>query len=255
MLNVVVWRWGTKYSSAQVNTLWQMLSRNLHIEWQLFCITDDATGLRKEICSRIWPSYGFGRARRLQLYDPVLAERDIGKRILQIDLDCVITGDITPLVNREDPLVIWESVHATRWLTSTSAAGVSSGVLSENKKPAANPFNASLILMNSGVFPTLWSDYCKDPAEIEKRARKAGHWTALVTNGQGIMLAPGDDDQAVMTLYAKPLRPPTWGEQDGVYKYRRLENELPKNARIVFFQGRSIDKYIPQSPWIAEHLH
>jgi hypothetical protein len=227
-----------------------MLSRNLHIDFELVCITDNKEGLDSHIRPVIWPSYGLGRARRLQLFDKAQAERDIGKRILQLDLDCVITGDLTPLVNRPDPFVVWESVHNMRWMHSGDT-----GKLMENTKQEVNPFNSSMILMDAGVLPTLWNDYIMNAEEVETRARKAGHWTALVTDGKAEMIPPGDDDQAVMTLYARPLNPPTWGEADGVYKYKRIKDApLPDNAKIVFFQGFDARNYAAKSPWIMEHL-
>lgn len=213
-------------------------------------MTDDPTGLRAEIRPVVWPSYGFGRARRLQLYDKALAVRDIGKRILQMDLDCIVTGDLTPLVDRSEPLVVWQSVHLTRYLYSGDT-----GVLGENTKHEADPFNASMVLMDAGVMPTVWTDYISDPKSVERRAKKAGYWTALIVDGKAVMIEPGDDDQAVMTLYAKPLNPPTWGEADGIYKYKRLNGSLPANARLVFFQGHEAESYVERSPWIREYLN
>jgi len=251
-LSIVVWKWGTKYTADHVNKMYSMLRRNLHAPFKLYCITDDCIGMFSDIRILTWPFGSLGRARRLRLFDSAVQER-LGPRILQLDLDCVITGDITPLVVRAEPFIIWESVHDTRWVIGTEAPGYIGGALCRNTKPKSNPFNASMFLMDAGTMPTLWDDYLAQPDLLEARAKKAGHWTALVKEGKGTLLDAGDDDQAVLTLYAKKLSPATWGEGDGIYKYKRIKPGLPDNARIVFFQGRDIMAQSQQSPWILQH--
>ena len=110
-----------------------------------------------------------------------------------------------------------------------------------------------MFLMDAGVMPQLWSEYTANPDMTESLAKQAGYWTAIVRDNKATMLPAGDDDQAVLTLYAKPLNPPTWGEGDGIYKYKRIKPGLPADARIAFFQGRDIMEQSKQSPWILEY--
>ena len=251
-LSVVCWRWGTKYPAGIVNCLYSMVKRHLHIPFNFYCITDDSLGLNRDIRVVTWPFEYAGRARRLKIFDKSV-QGQLGPRILQLDLDCVITGDITPLVDRKEPLVVWQSVHNTRWVVGMRAEGYEGGAMVNNIAPRSNPYNASFILMDAGVFPALWDEYTVNPGATEMFAKRAGYWTAIVKEGLGVMLEPGDDDQAVFTLYAKELNPATVGESEGIYKYKRIKPGLPADARLVFFQGRDIMDYVSQSPWILEH--
>jgi len=256
-LSVICWRWGTRYGVECVNRLRSMLARHLHIEHRLFCITDDPSGLDYGITAiPIWPANGLGRCRRLRIFDESM--RGIfGDRMLQLDIDCVIVNDITPLVDRQDPFVIWRSVPELKYLRSKS-------VLKPNPENGLGAYNTSMVLMNTGILPGIWPDYLADQAGVEEAAKKAGLWTSLFRTVPGKpttveSLKPGDDDQAVISLYARKLDPPTWLERDGIYKVGRRgfadRSKLPDNARIVFFNG-SIKGNQPgeQAPeWVREH--
>jgi hypothetical protein len=234
MLSIVVWRWGTRYNVDYVNRLYSMLSRHLHIKHQLYCITDDPINLNKNIKAiPLWPST-LQRARRLQVFSKNISQYVDSERILHLDIDCIIVNDITPLVERSEPLVMWKA-----WAKSTSV-----------------PYNASIILRNANVLSSVWDDYTKDGHNIELEAKKLGLWTTLCHQARDkhtkeimhlkyTQLDHTDDDQAVLSLYAQKLNPPVWSENDGIYKFGwngfANKNELPPNARIVFFNG-SIDQ-------------
>lgn len=250
-LSVVVWRWGTRYGVEYVNNMRSMLARNLHIPYTLYCITDDPEGLHGDIVPvPIWPSEGLGRARRLRIFDPT-ASSFLADRILQLDIDGVICGDITPLVDREDPLVMWRCVPETK---------VKQGLCLDNEEDGIGAYNTSMLLMDHGTFPTLWEDYLRCPKRIEEEAKNAGMWTLILKSVKGkttsiTPLESGDDDQAVISLYAKPLNPPIWTEADGVYKSGRRgfkdQSQLPDGARIVFFNGSQNE--LGTHDWVREH--
>lgn len=257
MLSVVTWRWGSVYGVEFINKMRSMLSRHLRLPHLLYCITDDPTGLDEGIIPiPIWPANGLGRCRRLRIFDEKVGNI-FGERILQLDIDCVIVGDITPLVDRAEPLVMWRSVPAVRYIKNLQK-------LKPNAEDGIGPYNTSMLLMNAGVFPELWSDYTKDPDKVETAAKKAGLWISLYSSSATNVhpLPDRDDDQAVISLYAKPLNPPVWLEKDGVYKWGRRgfadRTKLPENARIVFFNGslpgnRLGNKACEVPDWIKEH--
>ena len=135
-----------------------------------------------------------------------------------------------------------------------------------NGENGIGAYNTSMVLMDTGVFPTLWRDYLRDSVKLEAAARKAGTWTMIQKTYEDAVtsirpLAAGDDDQAIISLYARRLDPlpPTWLEADGVYKYGRRgfadTSKLPANARIVFFNGSIPDnaRCFEQSELVAEH--
>lgn len=120
MIAVVTWKWGNAYGSQYVNRMQNMLKRNLHVPYTFVCITDDTTGIGSGVTTL--PMYtewagvkkatGYRSAdndlcqRRLKMFDRTMTSV-LGPRILHIDLDTVITGDITPLIDRSDPLVMY----------------------------------------------------------------------------------------------------------------------------------------------------
>ena len=48
-MNIVCVKWGTKYGPDYVNKLYSMVQRNMSIDFQFFCYTDDVNGLDSEI--------------------------------------------------------------------------------------------------------------------------------------------------------------------------------------------------------------
>ena len=49
MITVVCWKWGNLFSSVYVNRLRTALERHLHLEHELVCVTDDATGIADQV--------------------------------------------------------------------------------------------------------------------------------------------------------------------------------------------------------------
>ena len=259
MLSVILWRWGRRYSVEFPNRMRRMLARHLRIQHVVYCVTDDPTGLDPEIVPvPMWDPEGLGRARRLRIFDPDV-QAALGTRFLLLDIDGVIVDDLTPLVDRHEPFVLWRSPPELRYVGN--AAG---GALRANPESKRCAYNTSIVLMDAGIFPTLWADYRRDAAGLERAAQKASVWTSLYDMPSRTVkrLLPGDDDQAIVSLYALPRDPPIWGEADGVYKWGRRgfkdRAALPANARIVFMNG-SLDVNLAgyedaaAYPWIAAH--
>src|SRR5262245_11477262 len=97
MITVVLWKWGDLYTADHVNLLSRALKRHLHVPYTVFCITDNSDNLDPDI--NVFPiSFTSGKRnlRRLWIFSP--AASLLGSTLLQIDIDMVITGDITPLV-------------------------------------------------------------------------------------------------------------------------------------------------------------
>lgn len=140
MLSVVCWKWGRIFGPEYVNRLKLALRKHLQIEHQLTCITDDPTGIDHDV--RLLPIREFTDTprcrRRLKQFDQQFTKAMLGPRVLSIDLDVVITDDITPLVDRPEPLVCWRVGYA-------------------------NVFSGSFILYNHDVLHGLYEAYRADP--------------------------------------------------------------------------------------------
>jgi hypothetical protein len=128
-----------------------MLARRLELEHRIVCVTDDAAGLDAAIEAIPIPARHSDSPRcrrRMRQFDREWIST-IGDRILAIDLDVVLVGDITPLIDRPDPLVCWRVGYA--------------GV-----------FSGSIVLMDAGVLDPLWRAFDADPDGYPRRAWPGG---------------------------------------------------------------------------------
>ena len=209
--------------SEWVNKLGWMVKRNLHIPHRFICFTDDADGIESWIETfPIWDDFAeLGWSyRRLRLFsDDEFIRETCGPRFCSIDLDVVVTGDLTPLLTRTEPLVIYTNIA---------------------KKE--QPYCCAIWMQDTGAFPHVWESF-QDPQTIANFDRNAKHW-----NGS---------DQVWLSIQLGPYHP-TWDQRDGVYHYKIDVHQqgLPDNARIVLFNG-AVAPCMPElqsrHPWIKEH--
>lgn len=113
MLSVVTWRWGALFEPHYVNRLRSMLQRNLRVPHQLWCIGPDTAGIDGAVrCIPGPQEFDPFRCRR-RLWQFAKERRALfGTRILVIDLDVVIIDDVTPLIDRSEPVVCWRVGYA-----------------------------------------------------------------------------------------------------------------------------------------------
>jgi hypothetical protein len=173
---------------------------------------------------------------KLMVWRPDIASIIGGERILLMDVDCVITGDMEPLVDRPEDCVFWKNPNFTE--------GGKRGF-----------YQGSMQLLTAGARPQLWEDFnpLSTPAMLNRRF--GGGEQAWISERLNLDYpAPGWRwDEA------------HWTESDGVYGAGRLmggkmgagvQSELPENARVVFTPGdRSPSQPEMQAlhPWIAAH--
>lgn len=151
MLTVVTWKWfGWReklYRPRHVMVMEQMLKKHLHVPHRFVCVTDDPTGLTCETMP-LWDypniNTGVGRPnsyRRLRIFSRE-ARSMFGPKVLSIDLDAVILGDITSLVTDDDLRLV---------------AG------------KAAPYNGSMFLHNTGTRLQLWDEFNKNSPDVVVR--------------------------------------------------------------------------------------
>lgn len=223
-LPVVCWRWGS-YPIEPVHVLRNMVARHYPHPHHIVCITDDPAGLDPDIrVVPLWPDYRNLRSphsgdypgcyNRLRIFSEEMRDL-IGPRFVSIDLDMVITGGLSPLWNRPEPFVIWAP-----------------GRSSKHNGPVST-WNASMFLMDAGVYPEVWSLF--DGAPAGWRAYNAG-WHG---SDQGWM------ESVILGGVA------TWRASDGIYGFSRLVKQghdirrLPSGARVISFAGKV-------KPWSEE---
>lgn len=169
MLNVILWKWmqpspRTIYKAEHVNIVAAMVKRNLNgTRHRIICVTDDPRGIKCDTF-KLWGDHdNLANAsgqhlpscyRRLRLYDHA-TQRDMGirmgERIISLDVDSLICGDLTALFNTPGRFVGWE-------LKGTHHPRV---------------FNGSLQMFKAGDLQEIWSEF--DPLKSPMEANRAGY--------------------------------------------------------------------------------
>jgi hypothetical protein len=234
MLRVVCWKWTpvagyrSKFSAAHVNTLRSMVARHLKMPYEFVCITDNPKGIDSGVrIIPLWddhstllsPHGGLNPScyRRLKAFAPEMREI-IGERFVSMDLDVVVTGDLTPLFDRVNDFVIWGDQ-----LRST-------------------PYNGSMWMMDAGARAKVWSTF--DPVKSPK-----------LTMEHNLL---GSDQAWISYCLGPRERKWTTRDGVYAYRtdIRRAHFKLPAQARVVFFQG-IVDPWSPiarkNCSWIEEH--
>lgn len=121
-MTFVCWKWGAEFAAKHVNVLRAMLARHYHGPHELVCITDDVEGLDPRIRTHPCPVHFEGLQnpdgerfpscyRRLWNFSAEAAEV-LGPRFLAIDVDVIVTGDITDLMDRQTASFVgWTDVR------------------------------------------------------------------------------------------------------------------------------------------------
>ena len=216
MIEFVTFKWKTlgyrsEFGAEQVNVLRDMLARNYRRPHRLTCVTDDGEGIDGDVrVLPLWddhanvPSPHGGNNpscyRRLKLWSREAADL-IGERICSIDLDVVITGDITGIVERPEPFVLW----------------------GDYVNPKTH-YNGSLQLIRAGCRPDVWERF--DPLHSPRATRSAGFhgsdqsWLSLALGGDAPRWTLADGVASFRVHCAK-----------------YLGRQLPSCAKVVFFHG------------------
>lgn len=233
MLTFVTFKWKSPkgYRSAfkgeHVNTLAAMVRRHYAGPHRFVCITDDSSGIDRQVeVVKLWDDFSDLSSpnglrfpscyRRLKLFSKEASY--LGERIVQMDLDVVVTASLNPLFDRDDDFCAF-------------------GDTARNTH-----YNGSLIMLRAGSRTQVWESF--DPVNSPRLTQAAGivgsdqAWISYTLGGGEKKWGPHDGVYS-WRCHLEPQR--------GV---------LPKDARIVIFHGRSDpwDSEIQtRVPWVREH--
>lgn len=112
-------KWGTKYGPEYVNILHNMVKRFLSVPFEFYCLTDDAVGLDERInIIEIDPNALEGWWNKITLFRPGIFPNN--SRVLYLDLDIVIVGNLDFLLKSSAPFTILKS-WKTKYLVWNSS--------------------------------------------------------------------------------------------------------------------------------------
>ena len=157
MLTVLTWLWSqpggrTKFTAQHVNIWASMIRKHLKMPHRIACVTDTPRGIDKSIAiirppggfEDITPKWGPSKPncyRRLSMFRRDAAEI-FGERFVCMDLDCVIGGQLDPLFDRSDDLVLFKGTAQGR------------------------PYNGSMMLIQAGCRPQAYEKFDQRGANI-----------------------------------------------------------------------------------------
>lgn len=221
MLTIVTYCWGQKYPELYIRRLAAGVKRNLKQPYQFLCVTDtkrpkiDGVRYMPMPEEDVYLTKINGCFARLRLFDPAF-QQAIGadERIVNIDLDAVVTGPLDPLFDRQEPFSILQGINSTN--------------------PC--PYNGSLWMLRAGYRPDVWTGF-----SLEKAAHMPTHafpddqgWFDLMMPDAG---AYGPD------VGCFGFKKKGWPSGDG----------LPPGARLVAFPGWRDPIKFEHLQWVKEH--
>lgn len=243
--SVVVWKWKkpgyrSTFTSAHVNVMRAMVKRHYPFPHRFVCVTDDAEGIHPKVevvtldhlaevtgdkgadllklKNATWPGVGPSCYIRLRAFSSEFRGL-VGERFVSIDLDCVITDDLTPLWSREEDFVIYAPASA------------------------GHHYNGSMWMMTCGSRAQVWEKF--DPNSSPARSNAAG--------------CNGSDQGWIQYVLGRGEARWTADDGIFAYKrdcLARRRGGLPPGARVVVFHGKPDPwdrRALQHSPWIKDH--
>lgn len=224
-VTVCTFLWGNKYGPQDVLFLRAMLKRHLKTEHRFLCMTE-----RERIVS--FPSDIERHAikhpellampgcfARLHMFDTGWQQaRGIKGKIINLDLDIVITGKLDRLFERDETFVILKGANS--------------------KNPC--PFNGSVFMFNAGAHANLWTEFSLEKAKTIKFYQ--------FPDDQGWfwhMLPDAATWQCGMSSGIYAFHKPGWPWH--------LNNALPPDARMVVFPGAHSPAQYRHLPWVKDN--
>lgn len=207
MLIISTWWWGEKYGVEYVERLRSGVARNLKADHEFRVFSPDEG----------WEHLKRGCFVRLRMFDPYWQHaNDIkpGDRIVCMDLDSIVTGNLDPLFAGPEPFKILQGANSSN--------------------PC--PYNGSLWYLDAGYRADVWSEFSlAGAADLPFFAfpDDQGWLAAKLPNAAGWKAGPESG------VYA--FQKPGWPKGEA----------LPRDARVVAFPGwRDPSQYV-RLDWVA----
>lgn len=211
MLNIITVKVGNRYSADYPNRMLSMLRRHLKTPFRFYCITDNPAGLDRDILSLcpIIPLAGWWN--KLLLFSPFVPSG----RMMYLDLDQVITGDITEMVENARPPFACYADHI-EW------QGVKLGT--------------AMMIFDPSDYHKIWRDFYQHREHVMRRYADGGDQIYL---GQFF----GGEVDYLNERYPGAI---------ASYKFDLNREQPGPGVKLVNFHGRPKPHEVEQ-PWLLEH--
>lgn len=227
MLSVVTMRWGRLFTAAHVNALFRGVRRHYARPFRPICVTDDPAGIEPWIEIQPLPTEFADTprcCRRLWLYSRD-RRQDFGPRVLHLDLDTVLTGDLTPLLTRPEPLVALRMEYAS-------------------------VYSPAMLLFTTGILDGFYRAFAADP-EGCRQATGVPHASDLALLNHylaGRHVPTWDWDDGVVVYFGQ--RYFRWVR----YGIGPADQVLPEGTRVVILGSADLPHLNADPPaWWREH--
>ena len=153
---VVCLKWGDKYSADYVNKLYNMVDRNITIDYEFVCFTENTTGLNKNITTYPLPKI---RADGWW-YKPMFVGADLPIKgtLLFLDLDVVVFKNIDKLF----------TYQPNRFCIIRD--------FNRSQRKDWNRMNSSVFRINIGAYDNIWQQFKQNPPAHMQRLRGDQDW-------------------------------------------------------------------------------
>jgi hypothetical protein len=230
MATVLCMKWGRRYGSDYVNTLYNMVRRNLTVPHRFVCVTDERDAIRSEVECRPLPALALAPEwerspwRKLSCFAPALA--DLDGPVLFLDLDVVITDNMDCFFAHPGDFCIIENwTQPSRGIGNSSVYRYWGGAHGEiferfrthTAEVIRNYPNSQTFLSRSIPELTFWpASWCRSfkhdclPGRLLRRLRPA-----VIPDGAKIIVfhgqpKPPDAARGIWPEPGKSLRPAAW---------------------------------------------
>jgi hypothetical protein len=230
MINVICLKWGTKYGPEYVNRLYAGVKRNTTVDFNFYCFTEDATGIRPEV--NILPLPFADKLdswwNKLAMFSPDLPFIP-GTQLFYIDLDTLIVGNIDKflLIKTPSMMALRDFYHGV----AVSAGLVGSG----------------LMAWKHGKYSHVWTKFIGNPEKHTKAAGTYGDQWWIEQKVSNIVFWQDFFPNQVVSFKV------------------HCRKGIPNDARIICYHGRpsipesmekinTVEKWtIAPQPWVAQH--
>lgn len=230
MIKIVTWLWHgslRRYQPSHVNVLVNMFERHLTIPHEVICITDLKHGFSDKVRLMTVPDAarelatlrtperrGFPSCyQRLWMFSKDATQ--LGKRVMLVDVDILLTGNIDHLFHHVEHFVGWQPIAA----------------FGKND----NRVGGGMYLMTTGKHTEIYDRFIGYPSIIE--ANKAGF--------------RGSDQAWISFKLAGKVK--LWPDDSGIYSIRDLKDKkLPDDACFIQFNGQ-YKPWHGRPSWVKKH--